>query len=153
MIRFAKKETCLSQITKDTQMNHSLKKTVLLVAVGTMFLGVQAETAVKSDTSSKALSQTMTNHNHHDSASVSKSADTTKVQQKKAKVAKLKPQSTCPVMGGAIDKSIYGDHKGKRVYFCCGGCTGTFSKDPEKYTKKLEEMGQGAETIAADTKK
>ena len=51
--------------------------------------------------------------------------------------AELKPQTTCPVMGGEIDKSVFADHEGKRVYFCCPGCISEFQKDPEKYLKKL----------------
>ena len=31
-------------------------------------------------------------------------------------------QTTCPVMGGAINKDVYADYEGKRVYFCCPGC-------------------------------
>ncbi len=57
------------------------------------------------------------------------------------------PQKTCPVMGGEIDKSVYADYEGKRVYFCCGGCIGTFKKDPAKYIKKLEDMGQTPELL------
>ena len=30
-------------------------------------------------------------------------------------------QKICPVMAGPIDKNIYTDYKGKRVYFCCQG--------------------------------
>ena len=26
------------------------------------------------------------------------------------------PQSTCPIMGGGINKSLYVDHEGKRIY-------------------------------------
>ncbi len=59
---------------------------------------------------------------------------------KKATVS-AKAQTTCPVMGGAINKSIYADHDGKRVYFCCPGCGPAFKKDPEKYIKKLEDEG------------
>jgi YHS domain-containing protein len=55
--------------------------------------------------------------------------------------AVTKPQTTCPVMGGAINKKIYRDYQGKRVYFCCGGCVAAFAKDPEKYMKKLQEAG------------
>ncbi len=47
-------------------------------------------------------------------------------------------QTICPVMGNKIDKNVYADYKGKRVYFCCKGCIDTFNKDPEKYMKKLE---------------
>jgi YHS domain-containing protein len=52
-----------------------------------------------------------------------------------------KPQTTCPVMGNKINKAIYADHEGKRVYFCCAGCVDTFKGDPGKYLKKLEDEG------------
>ena len=53
-------------------------------------------------------------------------------------VAPLVPdQKTCPVMGGAINKAIYTDYQGKRVYFCCAGCVSEFQKDPAKYIAKL----------------
>ena len=55
--------------------------------------------------------------------------------------AETKPQTVCPVLAGNIDKSIYMDYKGKRVYFCCKGCDAEFKKDPEKYMKKLQEQG------------
>lgn len=55
--------------------------------------------------------------------------------------AEIKPQTTCPVMGGAIDKNLYVDYNGKRVYMCCKGCEGALKKDPEKYIKKLEAEG------------
>lgn len=62
-------------------------------------------------------------------------------------VKKLKPQTTCPVMGGEIDRELYVDHKGKRIYVCCPGCLGKLKKNPEKYIKKLERMGQAAEDV------
>ena len=52
-----------------------------------------------------------------------------------------KAQTTCPVMGGKIDKKYYADYKGKRVYFCCPGCIAKFKADPEKYLKKLDAAG------------
>ena len=55
--------------------------------------------------------------------------------------AEGKPQTICPVLAGNIDKSIYVDYKGKRIYFCCQGCDAEFKKDPEKYMKKLQEQG------------
>ena len=58
-------------------------------------------------------------------------------------------QTTCPVMGGAINKDIYSDYKGERVYFCCGGCPPQFEQNPEKYLNKLKEMGQEPEKIQA----
>jgi YHS domain-containing protein len=52
-----------------------------------------------------------------------------------------KDQTTCPVMGGLINKSIYADYQGSRVYFCCPPCLREFKKDPDKYVKKLKEQG------------
>ncbi len=46
-------------------------------------------------------------------------------------------QKTCPVMGGEIDKKIFVDYKGKRIYFCCPACVDEFKKNPEKYLKKM----------------
>ena len=54
---------------------------------------------------------------------------------------KAKPYTTCPVMGGKINKDIYTDYEGKRYYFCCSACIKMFLKDPAKYIKKLEEQG------------
>ena len=59
--------------------------------------------------------------------------------QAPAKAIKL--QTTCPVMGGAIDKNQYVDHDGKRVYICCKGCETPLKKDPAKYIRKLEADG------------
>lgn len=52
-----------------------------------------------------------------------------------------KKQTTCPVMGGAINSEIYADHDGMRVYFCCAGCKPKFESDPAKYIKKLRKDG------------
>jgi len=57
--------------------------------------------------------------------------------------ALAKEQTTCPIMGGKIDKTVYADHDGKRVYFCCAGCIDPFKKEPAKHIKKLE--GEGVE--------
>jgi hypothetical protein len=33
-----------------------------------------------------------------------------------------KTQTTCPVMGGKINKAQFVDAKGFRIYVCCPGC-------------------------------
>lgn len=53
----------------------------------------------------------------------------------------LKPQTMCPVMEGEINKSLYADVKGYRIYVCCSGCISEIKKNPDKYIKKLQEMG------------
>lgn len=42
-------------------------------------------------------------------------------------------QKLCPVMERAIKKSIYVDHEGRRIYFCCPMCIDKFKADPAKY--------------------
>ncbi|MFH1216706.1 MAG: hypothetical protein V1706_09425 [Pseudomonadota bacterium] len=62
------------------------------------------------------------------------------------------PQTDCPVMGGQINKQLYADHNGKRVYFCCSYCDGEFKKNPEKYIEQMEKAGQQPEIINKETK-
>jgi YHS domain-containing protein len=60
------------------------------------------------------------------------------------------PQTICPVMGNAINKAIFADHKGERVYFCCQGCPPMFKKNPDKYLKKMKKAGITPEVIAKE---
>ena len=62
-------------------------------------------------------------------------------QKAEAQQAKIAPQTTCPVMGSKINKDLYVDHDGKRVYVCCKSCVAAVKKDSEKYIKKLEADG------------
>lgn len=52
-----------------------------------------------------------------------------------------KPQTACPVMGGAVKKDLFVDYAGKRIYVCCTGCIATVRQDPAKYVKQLEAQG------------
>jgi len=52
-----------------------------------------------------------------------------------------KTQVACPVQGGKINKDLYVDYKGQRVYFCCPSCIEVFKKDPEGYLRKMREQG------------
>ncbi len=53
----------------------------------------------------------------------------------------VKKQTLCPIMGGKVNASVFADHDGKRVYFCCNGCPAEFKKAPAKYIAKLEKEG------------
>lgn len=53
----------------------------------------------------------------------------------------LKPQTHCPIMGGAINQEVYTDHNGQRIYFCCAGCDTQFKADPEKYLQAMNAEG------------
>ncbi|MDH3982415.1 MAG: hypothetical protein OES84_05870 [Kiritimatiellaceae bacterium] len=63
-----------------------------------------------------------------------------------AHAQKMKPepkkQTTCPVMQDqTIEKSLYVDIKGKRIYVCCKGCIAQIKGNPDKYIKRLENQG------------
>lgn len=48
-------------------------------------------------------------------------------------------QETCPVSGEKLeDKSVYSDFEGRRIYFCCKKCRGTFNEDPQKVLKSMD---------------
>jgi len=51
-------------------------------------------------------------------------------------------QTTCPVMGGAVNKNLFVEYKEKKVYFCCAECKTEFGKNPEKYLDKLPQFAK-----------
>jgi YHS domain-containing protein len=52
-------------------------------------------------------------------------------------------QTMCPVMdGNKIDKNVFVEYKGKKVYFCCAQCKAAFEKEPEKYLAKLPQFAK-----------
>ena len=57
-------------------------------------------------------------------------------------VAAAAEQTICPVMGDKIDKNIFVEYQGKKVYFCCPECKGKFEKEPEKYLSKLPQFAK-----------
>lgn len=50
-------------------------------------------------------------------------------------------QTLCPVMENPVNKDIYSDFQGYRVFFCCEGCRAPFEKEPERYLKKMKAKG------------
>lgn len=50
-------------------------------------------------------------------------------------------QTKCPFMDSEINKEIYADYEGKRVYFCCEACKEKFKADPSKCIKEMEDKG------------
>lgn len=62
----------------------------------------------------------------------------------------LRPQVSCPVMGGRVDKTLYVDYEGKRVYLCCQGCVAAFKANPEKYLAVLADKGEAPIDVPAE---
>jgi len=61
-------------------------------------------------------------------------------------------QTTCPVMGGKVNKALFADVDGKRIYVCCPGCISTIKKNPAKYITMMEKKGIKLETISSKNK-
>ncbi|UCC98646.1 MAG: YHS domain-containing protein [Phycisphaerales bacterium] len=79
--------------------------------------------------------QEMQGHEGHDHAAMmDKASEAAEV------VTAALEQTTCPVMGGAINKDIFIEYQGKKVYFCCPGCEDQFKEEPEKYIAKLPQF-------------
>ncbi|MFH1943864.1 MAG: YHS domain-containing protein [bacterium] len=68
-------------------------------------------------------------------------------QEKAVQTAETPNQEKCPVMGSPVNKEVYTDYNGKRVYFCCAGCDKKFRQDPEKYMKQMKEKGVVLENV------
>lgn len=68
-----------------------------------------------------------TDHAGHDHAGQQAAADTVE-------------QTLCPVMKAPINKDIFVEYEGKKVYFCCPGCPEEFTKNPEKYLADLPQF-------------
>ena len=65
-------------------------------------------------------------------------------EETKAVLNAAKPkveQTVCPIMGNKINKEIFTEHSGQKVYFCCAMCIDKFKAAPEKYLSKLPQFG------------
>jgi YHS domain-containing protein len=119
----------------------NVKKIHLVIAV--LFAGLILFNGCKKSEPAPAptSSGTMQGHEGHQHA-----AATTEPAEQAAATAEQAvatvEQTTCPVMGGAIDKNIFIEYKGKKVYFCCPGCEEQFKKEPEKFIAKLPQFQQ-----------
>ena len=70
-----------------------------------------------------------------------KTAEDTKKAATATATAASVEQTMCPVMdGNKIDKNVFVEYKGKKVYFCCTQCKAAFEKEPEKYLAKLPQF-------------
>jgi len=58
-----------------------------------------------------------------------------------------KRQTHCPICSMEIDKRLFVDHEGKRIYFGCDSCPDLFRKSPKKYLRQLNAAG----IVLADT--
>ena len=110
------------------------RKISLLIAV--LFAGLLMFNGCKKSEPAATESSTgaMQGHEGHDHAAMAEDAA--------EKVVAAAEQTECPVMGGGINKAIFVEYKGKKVYFCCEPCKGKFEEAPEQYVAKLPQFNQ-----------
>ncbi len=53
-----------------------------------------------------------------------------------------KPQTKCPIQGEEINKKVFVDAKGYRIYACCKGCLGKIKADPDKAIATIRANGE-----------
>ena len=67
--------------------------------------------------------------------------------------AAAQKQTYCPVMKkNPVNKKLYIDVKGYRIYVCCAGCIGKIKADPDKYIKAMQAEGIELEKAPAKEK-
>ena len=82
---------------------------------------------------SETATETVQHEGHEQMAKMEESAEA---------VAAAIEQTTCPIMDSPINKALFTEYKGKKVYFCCPGCKERFEAEPEKYIAKLPQFSQ-----------
>ncbi len=123
-------------ILKGKDMNVGKKQLVMM----SMLLVLLAVGLAVLNGCKKSEPQTTTGHEGHDhTAMTDKPAEM--IEAAKEVVAKANEQKTCPIMAGnPINKDLFTEYKGKKVYFCCPVCKPKFEADPEKYIAKLPQF-------------
>ncbi len=107
---------------------------ISLLLVGLIMLnGCKKSEPAPTETSAEKM-QEMQGHEGHEHAAM--------MDEPVKEIASAVEQTTCPIMGSAIDKALFTEYKGKKVYFCCPGCKPEFEKNPEKYIVKLPQFKQ-----------
>jgi len=117
--------------------------TVLLVG-GFVFVALAMVNGCKKEEPTPAPTDTSSEHDHeHGEEGHTHDSETAQTSESAKEIASTGEQTTCPIMvGQPINKAIFAEYKGKKVYFCCAGCDTKFKADPEKYIAKLPQFNQ-----------
>jgi len=107
-------------------------RTVVLVGCLTLALVVVIQGCKKEEPVAQPTSQSQTEQ----LAAAADEVATAASEQ----AAEVIEQKTCPIMGQPINKAVFVEHEGKKVYFCCKGCEDKFKANPELYVKDLPQF-------------
>lgn len=115
----------------------STKVAIMLLAIGFLLMlnGCKKSEPEASQGSAENMQQMQEHkgHEHEHEAMMAKPG---------MEMASAVEQKTCPVMGAPINKDLFTEYKGKKVYFCCEECKPKFEQEPEKYIAKLPQFNK-----------
>jgi YHS domain-containing protein len=117
-----------------------------LVVSGALLAGLLLTQGCKDEPASQQSSASSLSHDHpacheHPTAADTAVAAEETAENATAAAAAAVEQTTCPVMAGnPINKDLFVEYEGKKVYFCCKGCEDVFLADPAKYIAKLPQF-------------
>jgi YHS domain-containing protein len=108
---------------------------LVLVSFSSVFALAQEKTKIENK-EQKQIENMQKDTNHHEMK-----MDNSKNPMNQ--VSTNKPwNKICPVRGEEVDPEVATVKYNSKAYgFCCSGCDSKFSKDPEKYSKNLNEDG------------
>ena len=113
-----------------TKKNNAMFIVTSLLLVGLIMLnGCKKSEPAPSETATETMQ-------HEDNE------QTAKMEESAEAVAAAVEQTTCPIMDNPINKALFTEYKGKKVYFCCPGCKEKFEAAPEQYLAKLPQFQQ-----------
>jgi YHS domain-containing protein len=112
------------------------KQSLLIMAIAGLFLGasIVLSGCKKSEPATNQPATMNMKMDHNMAEHGATMADTT------MQAASGTEQTLCPVTGSPIDKSVFIEYQGKKVYFCCTDCIKLFKENPEKYVAKLPQF-------------
>jgi YHS domain-containing protein len=110
----------------------SMKIRTMLIVTGIFLVGLIMLNGCKKE--EPTPTETTMEHAGHEHASMAE-------ETVEAVTAAIE-QTTCPVMGSPVNKAIFVEYEGKKVYFCCPPCKDKFNAEPEKYIAKLPQFNQ-----------
>jgi len=106
---------------------------LLVVSVGLFLSGCRG------DSNAGTSAEDHSDHDHSEHAGPMASTSETAGAPDPAATAET-VQKLCPVMNYPINKAIFVEYEGKKVYFCCPGCPEQFRADPQAYLAKLPQF-------------
>jgi YHS domain-containing protein len=121
-------------------MNDKMKQfKVMVMVTGLLLVGLVMINGCKKEEPAPTETVTSQPHVHDESDGHTHDAEGNHVEA----IAAAIEQKTCPIMeGNPINKTLFVEYEGKKVYFCCPGCEDKFNAEPEKYVAKLPQFKQ-----------